>query len=359
MNRRAFLAAAGAGVSAGLGGCLGFELQSGGVSEPPVVDDRPSGVYVPGHVEGMSMIGRGDGGDYAAGLMYSYAHRFWVANGDDVSRTSIEEDDDVHLMANVWDPQTGQVLPETGLSLEITRDDELVSQEVIYPMLSQPMGFHYGANFGLEGEGEYTVTLSVGAVSTRKTGAFRDRFGEPATIEIPFRYSESDKSEISFRTLDDRAGSRGAVDRMQMEDMPDSLAPEASQLPGRVLGETRSDDATFVVTVLDSPPAGIDADGQYLAVSARTRYTRSILPAMGITAQLSRDGETVADTQLTRTLDPELSYHYGTVIESVETGDELTLSPTVQPQTARHEGYETAFGGSDGGLEPVSVTLSE
>jgi hypothetical protein len=45
-------------------------------------------------------------------------------------------------MATIWDKQSGVVVPiDAGLSAEITQNGELVSQEVIYPMLSQQMGF--------------------------------------------------------------------------------------------------------------------------------------------------------------------------------------------------------------------------
>jgi hypothetical protein len=363
MNRRAFLRRAGlataaTAATAGSAGCLGFQLQSGGISEPPIVENRPDGVYVPSHVEGMQMVGQNTGGDYKVALTYSYAHRFWNVTGTDVERTDIEEGDDVHLMAVVWDPETGQVLPETGLSVEIMQGDSLVSQEVIYPMLSQPMGFHYGANFGLAGDGDYTATLSVGAVQTRRTGSFQSKFDEPADIPIEFSYSQSDKETISFERLEDRAGTRDALDPMAMEMLPDSAAPEKSALPGTVVGEGTSGDAVLLTTVLDSPPAGIDADGQYLAVSARTPYNRMLLPAMGLQATVTRDGETVFDGELTRTLDPDLSYHYGATLSAVEDGDEVTLTPTVPPQTARHEGYETAFGGLKGEMESVSFTAS-
>ncbi|MFB6297607.1 MAG: hypothetical protein ABEH56_03715, partial [Salinirussus sp.] len=70
---------------------------------------------------------------------------------------------------------------------------------------------------------------------------------------------------------------------------------------------------------------------------------------------LDRGGETVFDGRLTRTLDPDLGYHYGAVVGS-EPGDELTLSVLTQPQTARHEGYETAFGGLKGGMSDVTLT---
>ncbi|UIO98481.1 hypothetical protein Hbl1158_07865 [Halobaculum sp. CBA1158] len=364
MDRRTFLASAGAaGAVAGTGGlagCLGFDLSSeeGIAGEPPIVEDRPDGVYLPTHVEGMAMGGMAESGDYRVGVFYSYAHRFWNVNGEAVERTDVAEGDDVHLMASVWDADTGQVLPETGLSVEIERDGSLVSQEVIYPMLSQPMGVHYGANFGLEGDGTYTVNVSVGGVRTRRTDAYRDRFGDPADIPVEMEYSQSDRDDISFRTLAD-AGEAGAVDRMEMDMVPDGTAPAVEALPGEVLGEVNSNDAVLVATVMDEPPAGVDDEGPYLAVSARTPYNRMLIPAMGLEATHERDGETVFSGELTRTLDPDLSYHYGAALAgaSVESGDELTLTPTVWPQIARHEGYETAFGGLLGGMPERILTV--
>jgi hypothetical protein len=341
----------------GLAGCTKLiETRAGGV--PPVPEDRPDGVYYPGHVEGMEMVGMSTSGEYAVGLMYSYPHRFWNVNGESVSLTEIDSEDAVHLMASVWDVETETILPDTGLSAEIYHDGALVSQEAIYPMLSQPMGFHYGANFGLDGEGTYTVRLSVGALSTRRTGGFTGRFADPATVEIPFEYSEAAKEEIEFRTLDDRVGSPGAVDPMRMDAMPPSFAPMESALPGRVLGSGTSNDARLVVTALDDPPTGVDAEGTYLAVSARTRYNRMVIPAMGLSGRLERDDASVYDGSFARTLDPELGYHYGAVVDDIASGDELVLSVDVQPQTARHEGYETAFGGLMGGMPDVTIGVS-
>jgi len=355
MDRRTFLRA-GAGLGAlSLAGCAGL-LETRSTGNAPVPEDRPDGVYVPGHVEGVEMVDTGENGDFAAGLMYSYAHRFWTVTGDTVERTDIEDGNDVHLMASVWDPETRTVLPETGLSVEIRRDGALVSEEVIYPMLSQPMGFHYGANFGLDGDGTYTVWLSVGGVSTRRTGAFQGRFREPTTIDIPLEYSQSARDGISYEMLD-RGGERGAVDPRGMEMMPDAVAPAVEDLPGQVLGSGRSNDAVLGATALESPPPGVDGDGAYLAVSARTRYNRMVIPAMGLGGTLTRNSETVFNGRLVRTLDPDLGYHYGAVIGSVESGDELTLSVPTQPQTARHEGYETAFGGLKGGMDDVTLSL--
>ncbi|MFC7136752.1 iron transporter [Halobaculum litoreum] len=364
MNRRSYLRRVGAaGAVAGTGGlagCLGFQLGSGDgfAGEPPVAENRPDGVYYPTHVEGMNMGGMGAAGDYRVGVFYSFAHRFWNVNGESVERTDTTAEDDVHLMASVWDPETGHVLPETGLSVEVAKDGALVSQEVIYPMLSQPMGVHYGGNFALDGDGTYTVTVSVGGVRTRRTGSFRDRFGDPAEIPVETEYSEAARDEIAFRTLDN-AGEPGAVSPMEMSMLPDATAPAVDDLPGTVLGEANSNDAVLVATVLDESPAGVDAAGPYLAVSARTPYNRMLIPAMGLEATHTRDGSEVFSGELVRTLDPDLSYHYGAALDgaSVEAGDELTLTPTVWPQIARHEGYETAFGALMGGMPERTLTV--
>ncbi|MFC7075569.1 iron transporter [Haloarcula halophila] len=356
MDRRSFLRAGSTVTVAAVAGCLGgLETQS--TRAPPLVEDRPDAVYYPTHLEGMEMVGTTETGDYAFGLMYSYPHRFWNINGSSGSMTPIDSDDDVHLMSVVWDPQTGMVLPDTGLTVEIYQDDSLVSQETIYPMLSQPMGFHYGANFGLDGDGDYRVVLSVGAMSTRRTGSFVDRFGEPTTAEIPFSYSQSTRDELTYRTLDN-AGEPGAVEPMEMEMLPDSFAPTEDELPGTVRGTAMSNDARLLVTTLDAPPAGVDAEGSYVAVSARTRYNRMVIPAMGLSGTLTSDGETVYDGRFRRTLDPDLGYHYGAVVDDVASGDDLALTVTAQPQTARHEGYEMAFGGLLGEMPDVSLTLS-
>ena len=312
------------------------------------------------------MSGMAKSGEYQFGLMYSYPHRFWNVNGTSTSMTEIAEDDDVHLMATVWDPETNTILPDTGLSLEISRGDELVSEEVIYPMLSQPMGFHYGANFGLDGDGSYTVTATVGGVSTRRTGGFEGRFEDPASADIEFEYSEAARNEIMFERTMDRAGEPAARSPMMMGgmgggggmdgegdmdgdgggmgmSMPLSVLPEPADLPGTTHGTASIADGRFVVQSLPSPPSGVEGEGEYLYVSARTPYNRMVLPAMGLEGSLERDGETVFEGELVRTLHPEAKYHYGAAVDAVEPGDTLTLSMTVPPQVARHEGYETAF----------------
>jgi hypothetical protein len=83
--------------------------------------------------------------------------------------------------------------------------------------------------------------------------------------------------------------------------------------------------------------ARFDAE-TYLAVVARTPYNGMVLPAMGLRATLEG-----TEHRLTRTVDSELGYHYGTPVAGVDAGSELVLTTSTPPQVARHEGYETAF----------------
>ncbi len=357
MRRRTFLAAAGTG-AATLAGCLG----DGGSDTTPTEDDGsvttatetatpeptpaergdvPDGVYVQSFQETMATQGTATAGDYGFALLFAVPHDFWTVTGDTVSRTDATEADSLHLMASVWDRETRTAVPETGLSVEIARDGELVSQEVIYPMLSQPMGFHYGGNFELPEDGTYTATLSVGGTSTRRAGAFRDRLDDPATVEMELAYTEESRSQVRSRPID-QAGERGALRPMEMMSTPKAIAPTREEIPGTVRGSTTTDDARFLVTTLESADR-IGESGPYLVVSPRTRYNGYVLPGMGLAATLTRDGETVFEGRLERTLGPELGYHYGAAVDEVAAGDELELSVDVPPQVARHEGYETAF----------------
>ncbi|WP_123539327.1 DUF7350 domain-containing protein [Halosimplex salinum] len=371
MNRRSFLHSATGAAAVGLAGCLGdsdgstpTETARSTTVEPTAsppertaTPDGPSGVYVQSFRETMVMPGTATAGDYRFALLVAVPHRFWTVTLDERSVTPIEDGedgDDVHLMAVVWDPETGTVLPDSDLSVEITRDGDLVSQEVIYPMLSQRMGFHYGANFGLDGDGTYAARLSVGGLGGRTTGEFDGRFEDPATADVEFEWSKQVREQLKTESIDE-AGERGALRPMEMGELPQARAPTPEDLPGTVLGTGRSDDAKLVTTQVPAADAErLTDDDPYLAVSARTPYNRLVLPAMSLSATVSRDGETVFEGSLRSTLDPALGHHYGTALpEPVESGDEITLSVGTPPQLARHEGYERAFLQMD----PATITV--
>ncbi|RDZ37684.1 MULTISPECIES: iron transporter [unclassified Haloferax] len=342
-SRRRFLAASGAVAAAGLSGCLAELGRLYTSNEPPVVSNRPDEVYVPTHTEGMRMVGSADAGDLRVGVFYSYPHRFWVmadeGDGFGTSKMSVEAGDDVHLMATVWDPETGVVVPDTGLSLEIARDGDLVSEEVVYAMLSQRMGFHYGSNFGLDGDGTYEVTVDVGAPSLRLFGDLVGRFGSPASATLDFEYSAGDRDDIPYTMLDDQQGDPGAVRPMEMDGLPLGRGPET--LPGTALGGATTGSLRLVGTALDADRFG---DDPYLAVFPLTPYNRLLVPRLGLTATVESGGSTRFDGRLEPGLDADLGFHYGASVPGLA-GDDATadLAVDVPPQVARHEGYETAF----------------
>ena len=355
MERRRFLGLVGAG-STLLAGCSGI---SGDTSTPTATEtatpagteDLPDGIYVQRFRETMSMQGMQSAGPYRVAFMYAAPHVFWNVNGSELSKTP--RSGDIHGMAVVFHEETGTVIPETGLSLEILQGEELVTQEVIYPMLSQRMGYHYGANFGLDGDGEYTARVSVGAVpdAVALTGEYEGQFREASTAEIPFAFNTEEREKVQVQELD-AYGQQGAVKPMEMGMLPQATAPPTEELPGTVLGEPLSDGAKLTTTVLEGDSASRFDASTYLAVSARTRYNRLVLPAMAMDATVTRGSETVYDGPLTRTLDSDLDFHYGASLDSLESGDEVTLSVSTPPQVARHEGYERAF------LEMDDVTMT-
>ena len=112
-------------------------------------------------------------------------------------------------------------------------------------MLSQPMGFHYGSKFRANGDGEYTVKLSVSAMSTRRREHSRDGSRSQRPSRFPSSTASSRKRR-SYSSEEDKAATHGAVDPMEMKMMPGSLAPSECDRPCTAIGSGMSNDAKFV-----------------------------------------------------------------------------------------------------------------
>ncbi|MFC6726726.1 Tat pathway signal protein, partial [Halobium palmae] len=211
-------------------GCTGlFEAATTTSREPPLVEDRPDAIYVPTHVEGMKPIGTADAGGLTVGAFYSYAHRFWPIENEGgewvATRQDVEREDAVHLMVTVWEPESGVVVPNTGVTVELTADGESVYEEVVYPMLSQRMGNHYGDNTPVAGDATHEVRVDVGGLDDlARFGTFEGEFGSASSATFEWEYSEAERNKIPFRTLDERQGRRGAVQPMEMDALPTGTA---------------------------------------------------------------------------------------------------------------------------------------
>ncbi|MFB6124006.1 MAG: hypothetical protein ABEJ78_11185 [Haloferacaceae archaeon] len=339
MRRREFLRGIGAASVAGVAGCAGL-VETRAANVPPVVENRPDAVYVPSHTEAMKVAGVATKGAYRCALTYSFPHRFWTVSIGRTERVSIHEDDAVHLMPVVWHAETGVVPATTNPQVEISKGGETVTSLSPWPMLSQPMGYHFGDNVELPGDGTYDVTVRTGAISAATDALAADA----ATFEFAFDYARETVRDIEFTTYPEKQGAPGAVPPMEMERVPTPQVPKPDALPGRPLGRGTSGDAVFVATALaDATPFGGGPEESYLAVSARTPYNRFVLPLTSLSATVERGGETVFEGSLSTALHPELHYHYGASVPRIESGDSVRLAVDAPPQVARHEGYETAF----------------
>lgn len=363
LNRRHLLELSGLTAVGALAGCLDGEstpAETPDETDTPTPSSTPAEnfgangrVHYPLHTHKMIMAGTQTVDDFSFAVMYSVPDYFWNVNGTSVQKTLRRPTDDVHMMTVVWDEESEQVLPETGLSIQILKEGEMVSQEVIYPMLSQRMGFHYGANFGMDGDGEYTIKATVGGISTRRTRSFSERFDSGETAEITFDYSQQEVDDITLNKLD-KAGELGGVGQMDMMMTPEATAADPAELPGQVVGTGSSGDAELVLARVAPADSPVETDSQYLSLTARTPYNKIVIPAMLVDATITRDGETVFEGTMERTLDPERGYHYGAE-QSVRQGDVVTLSFPTPPQTARHDGYESAFLN----MENIEITVGD
>ena len=352
----------------------------------PEIEDPPEAVYRPTHRERMVMLEPVFAGDYGFAPMYTYPHPFWIYTGD-LEHHEPTAAEDVHLMVSVWDRETGVVVPiDASVSLELFADGELVSSTNGWLMISQQMGFHFGDNVPLDGDGRYRVDGRIAPLDVRRTGAFEGRFDEPVEFGFEFEFDRDDLWDLVEGIEyfpEDEWGEPGALEPMDHgdhvhddhghhddhddhgdhehhddhgdhehhddHDVPYSALPSAEDLPGTLQGTPESGDAVLATTLLEPGSRFVDGEEWYLAVSPRTPYNRCVLPLMGLEATIGDADREPVD--LVETLDHELEYHYGAPLSSVSPGDELTITVRTPPQVSRHQGYETAF------VEMPDVTL--
>lgn len=344
VGRRAFLAAGGAGGLGALAGCFGVLETEPASREPPLPENRPDEAYVPSHVEGMEMVGMQTQGRYACALSYTWPHRFWLVRGSDTDQVDVRGADDVHMMAAVWDTETGVVLPGASPSIEYTGPEDESESFSPWQMLSQRMGVHFGDNVTLGPEGVYSVSVQVAPPSTRRT-ATESVPTDPLTFDFELTFERDGMESLSYEDIPaDREGTPGAVDPMDMHGVSQSRAPPADDLPGAVRGPEPTGGAELAVSTLDERGRLATGDDErYLVASLRTPHNRYVLPAASVSATAESGGESVFDDDLRPTLDAALGYHYGAVVPTGKSLDEVTVRVDTPPQVSRHEGYETAF----------------
>lgn len=365
MRRRDALAAGGLVLSLSPG-CL-ETLEREDVWRELVVDP-PEGVYVPPKVDDMVSYGTATADGRTISLAATRPHSFWTVTGTDRARADVRDRHSIHLMASVHDAEAGIVVP-ASVTTTIRSRDEPVDERTLWPMLSQRMGFHYGDNVSLEGDGRYVVSVRIEPTSADVASSLDDPLETATTVDLEFDHVADEIEGLGRRLIDadEGRGDAGAVEPMSGAGDGDHDHDENENHdhdadghgPGENLetvvdsriGSTTSGDLEFSLGVLDED----DADDAVLAVVPRTQYNRYPVPFASLSIAVRRGGTTEDRDSLRERLDAELGHHYGTTIErgTLEEADELAVVVDAPPQVSRHEGYETAF--LD--LEPATVGI--
>lgn len=66
-----------------------------------------------------------------------------------------------HLMVMLNDAHTGVAIPYATVWATITKNGKTIYSQRQWPMISEYMGPHYGANVTLPGPGQYTISLLI------------------------------------------------------------------------------------------------------------------------------------------------------------------------------------------------------
>ncbi|MCU4971410.1 iron transporter [Halobacteria archaeon AArc-m2/3/4] len=212
MDRRSLLEAGlGCAVGVASAGCL--EAFSSESAWRDLVVDRPDAVYVPAKIDEMTTYGTATVGPYGIAVTATRPHSFFTVTGSETTQVSHRSDDSIHLMVSLWDRATGEFVP-SSVRTTVGRDEDVVDDRQLWPMLSQRMGVHYGDNVALPADGPYELSVRIDPPAVRTTGEFDGRFAdaERATLSIDYAASEIDALERTLLDVDQRGG-RGPSSR--------------------------------------------------------------------------------------------------------------------------------------------------
>ncbi|ELY94934.1 hypothetical protein C482_17713 [Natrialba chahannaoensis JCM 10990] len=344
-------------------GCLDFETLRREDAWRELIVDPPGGIYVPPKIDGILEYDSETESGLEISLSAMRPHSFWTGAGTERARADLRSHHTLHLMASVRDAESEVAVPTT-VTTRIEHADsgdstdspdatdtantaaDTVDQRTPWPMRSQRMGFHYGDNISLPGEGTYKATIRLDPPTIHLADEFADRIDQPVTITIQFEYNPA-AIDVLERTLLDEGEGRG--ERRALEFMGHASEP-VSPTSSAVAHSATGDD--IVVTlgradVSDGAQVSSEAtEDTQLAIGVRTRYNRYPVPFAGLSVESVRDGGRQYITEAQETIDPDRGHHYRAGFEEgiLESADELAVSLDVPPQVALHEGYETAFG---------------
>lgn len=344
MDRRSFVATLGTGALLGVAGCSsnGDGGDSGTTSPGP----GSGAIYLPTHRDEMAMLGRSGGNEgdrLQVALTATVPHAFTLVTGSRTNQAQINEDSTMHLMASVWDRETGLLAPSISPSVTIYRDGEELTSMTPWSMLSQAMGFHYGGNVSVSGEGEYRFEVSLNEASEVLPESLRPVFAQE-TVSITHSFDTASIADLGTVGVD-APGNPGAIEPMNMEMVTIVQQPAYDEAPLSFTEPQMAGDIRLAVGTTSPDEIGGYEGEEVLVVAPQTRYNAYPVPLAGLEVTVSRDDSAVFEGDLQPGLHPGVGYFYGAGVPALESGDSVTVSFTTPPQFARHVGYDAAFFG--------------
>jgi hypothetical protein len=353
MDRRSFVATLGTGALLGVAGCASDgDGGDGGTTDP---GPGSGAIYLPTHRDEMTMFGRTGGNDsdrLQVALTATVPHAFTLVTGSRTNQAVINDESTMHLMASVWDSETGLLAPSLSPSVTIYRDGEQLTSMTPWSMLSQAMGFHYGGNVSVSGEGEYRFEVSLNEASEALPESLRPVFAQE-TVSITHSFDTASIADLGTVGVDS-PGNPGAIEPMDMEmvqivQQPGYDAGSVSFTDSQMAGDIR-----LAVGTAETDAMSAFEGEEVLVVAPQTRYNAYPVPLAGLEATVTREDSTVFDDELKAGVHPDVGHFYGAGVPALESGDSVTVSFTTPPQFARHVGYDAAFFG----LPETTFTIS-
>jgi Fe2+ transport protein len=113
---------------------------------------------------------------------------FVLFNGTNQQLVHPTAKDSFHLMVTLSDALTGYAIPYSSVWATITKQNKIVFDERLWPMISRYMGPHYGNNVDLPSGGTYHLSLLVSPPVAARHLEYKDLWLKPHKVQLVFRW---------------------------------------------------------------------------------------------------------------------------------------------------------------------------
>jgi hypothetical protein len=114
---------------------------------------------------------------------------FVIFNGTREHTVPIPKHVSFHLMVTLDDARSGVAIPYASVWATITKDNKVIYDQRQWPMLSEYMGPHYGANVALPGAGHYRISLLVSPPVAARHIEYKNIWLKPHRVTASFNWS--------------------------------------------------------------------------------------------------------------------------------------------------------------------------